>query len=101
MPLITAEDSIVQFIKQPGVSLKPGDILGILTLNDPACIKHTKPFEGLLPDLVTWRFNLGQSHSPPLTPHIEQEITDSFRRIPVLSIYPTGLNLTDMGQSVT
>ena len=101
MPLVTAEDGIVQFVKQPGVSLEPGDILGILTLDDPTCIKHAKPFKGLLPNLVTWRFNLGQSHSQPLTPCIEQEITDSFRQIPVLSIYPTGLNLTDMGRSVT
>jgi acetyl-CoA carboxylase/biotin carboxylase 1 len=41
----------VQFVKQPGVSLEPGDILGILTLDDPARVKHAKPFEGLLPAL--------------------------------------------------
>lgn len=51
MPLVAAEDGIVQFVKQPGVSLEPGDILGILTLDDPARVKHAKPFEGLLPDL--------------------------------------------------
>ena len=101
MPLVATEDGIVQFVKQPSVSLEPGDILGILTLDDPVRVKHTKPFKGLLPNLVTWRFNLGQSHSPPLTPCIEQEITDSFHWIPVLSIYPTGLNLTDTGRSVT
>ncbi|TFY67580.1 hypothetical protein EVJ58_g1545 [Rhodofomes roseus] len=49
MPLVAAEDGIVQFVKQPGVSLEPGDILGILTLDDPARVKHAKPFEGLLP----------------------------------------------------
>ena len=38
-------------IKQPGVSLEPGDILGILTLDDPARVKHAKPFEGLLPQM--------------------------------------------------
>ncbi|TBU46750.1 acetyl CoA carboxylase [Dichomitus squalens] len=53
MPLVAAEDGIVQFVKQPGVSLEPGDILGILTLDDPARVKHAKPFEGLLPDLGT------------------------------------------------
>ncbi|KAI6042033.1 acetyl-CoA carboxylase [Pisolithus marmoratus] len=51
MPLIAAEDGIVQFVKQPGVSLEPGDILGILTLDDPARVKHAKPFDGLLPPM--------------------------------------------------
>ncbi|VDC06097.1 unnamed protein product [Peniophora sp. CBMAI 1063] len=49
MPLTAAEDGIVQFVKQPGVSLEPGDILGILTLDDPSRVKHAKPFDGLLP----------------------------------------------------
>ncbi|KAH9933498.1 acetyl CoA carboxylase [Fomitopsis serialis] len=49
MPLVAAEDGIVQFVKQPGVSLEPGDILGILALDDPTRVKHAKPFEGLLP----------------------------------------------------
>ena len=53
MPLVASEDGIVQFVKQPGVSLEPGDILGILTLDDPARVKHAKPFEGLLPTLGT------------------------------------------------
>ncbi|KAJ7224331.1 acetyl-CoA carboxylase [Mycena pura] len=48
MPLVASEDGTVQFIKQPGVSLAPGDILGILTLDDPTRVKHAKPFEGLL-----------------------------------------------------
>lgn len=49
MQLIAAEDGTVMFVKQPGVSLEPGDILGILTLDDPARVKHAKPFDGLLP----------------------------------------------------
>jgi acetyl-CoA carboxylase/biotin carboxylase 1 len=49
MPLVASEDGIVQLVKQPGVSLEPGDILGILTLDDPARVKHAKPFDGLLP----------------------------------------------------
>lgn len=44
MPLVAAEDGIVQFVKQVGITLKPGDILGILTLDDPARVKHAKPF---------------------------------------------------------
>ncbi|KAI6126082.1 acetyl-CoA carboxylase [Pisolithus croceorrhizus] len=51
MPLVAAEDGVVQFVKQPGVSLEPGDILGILTLDDPARVKHAKPFDGLLPPM--------------------------------------------------
>ena len=49
MPLVASEDGIVNFVKQPGVSLEPGDILGILTLDDPARVKHAKPFDALLP----------------------------------------------------
>lgn len=26
--------------------------------------------DGEVPNIVTWRFNLGQSHSPPATPRI-------------------------------
>jgi acetyl-CoA carboxylase / biotin carboxylase 1 len=26
--------------------------------------------DGELPSVVTWRFNLGQSHSPPTTPRL-------------------------------
>ncbi|KAI0286000.1 acetyl CoA carboxylase [Russula aff. rugulosa BPL654] len=37
MPLVASEDGIVNFVKQPGVSLEPGDILA------------RKPFDGLLP----------------------------------------------------
>ncbi|KAG7093554.1 hypothetical protein E1B28_007224 [Marasmius oreades] len=53
MPLVATEDGIVQLIKQPGVSLEPGDILGILTLDDPARVNHAKPFDGLLPVMGT------------------------------------------------
>ena len=51
MPLVASEDGVVQLMKQPGVSLEHGDILGILTLDsdDPARVKHAKPFEGQLP----------------------------------------------------
>jgi acetyl-CoA carboxylase/biotin carboxylase 1 len=27
--------------------------------------------DGEVPNVVTWRFNLGQAHTPPLTPRIE------------------------------
>ena len=51
MPLVATEDGIPMFVKQPGVSLEPGDIIGILTLDDPARVKHAKPFEGQLPPM--------------------------------------------------
>ncbi|TNY18634.1 acetyl-CoA carboxylase [Rhodotorula diobovata] len=51
MPLIAAEDGIAQFIKQPGATLEAGDILGILSLDDPSRVNHAKPFDGQLPQL--------------------------------------------------
>ena len=49
MPLIATEDGIVQFIKQPNSTLEAGDIIGILTLDDPSRVRHAQPFEGQLP----------------------------------------------------
>ncbi|CAD6505359.1 BgTH12-00850 [Blumeria graminis f. sp. triticale] len=51
MPLLAAEDGIVQLIKQPGATLEAGDILGILALDDPSRVKQAQPFLGQLPDL--------------------------------------------------
>ncbi|WEW57838.1 acetyl-coenzyme-A carboxylase [Emydomyces testavorans] len=50
MPLVAQEDGVVQFIKQPGAALQAGDILGILTLDDPSRVKQAKPFLGKMPD---------------------------------------------------
>lgn len=49
MPLIAAEDGSPMFIKQVGVALQPGEVLGILALDDPSRVRHAKPFEGQLP----------------------------------------------------
>ncbi|KAG0148460.1 hypothetical protein CROQUDRAFT_105706 [Cronartium quercuum f. sp. fusiforme G11] len=49
MPLVASEDGVAQFVKQPGVTLEPGDILGVLTLDDPSRVKHAQPFAGQLP----------------------------------------------------
>ncbi|GMM51879.1 acetyl-CoA carboxylase [Starmerella bacillaris] len=49
MPLIAQEDGVVQPIKQPGAVLEAGDILGILTLDDPSKVQHATPFSGQLP----------------------------------------------------
>lgn len=51
MPLIATEDGSPQFIKQPGAALEAGDIVGILTLDDPSRVHHAKPFEGQLPPM--------------------------------------------------
>lgn len=49
MPLIASEDGHVQFIKQAGATLEAGDIIGILSLDDPSRVKHALPFNGTVP----------------------------------------------------
>lgn len=51
MPLVAQEDGTVQLIKQPGATLEAGDILAILSLDDPSRVKHAKPFDGQLPPI--------------------------------------------------
>ncbi|CAH6723081.1 acetyl-CoA carboxylase [[Candida] jaroonii] len=51
MPLIAQENGVVQLIKQPGSTVNAGDILAILSLDDPSKVKHALPFEGTLPEL--------------------------------------------------
>ncbi|KAI0594568.1 acetyl-CoA carboxylase [Biscogniauxia sp. FL1348] len=51
MPLVAQEDGIVQLIKQPGLTIEAGDILGILALDDPSRVKQAQPYLGQLPDL--------------------------------------------------
>lgn len=51
MPLVASEDGVPQFVKQPGVTLEAGDILGVLTLDDPSRVKHAQPFAGQLPPM--------------------------------------------------
>ncbi|CDR88886.1 acetyl-CoA carboxylase [Sporisorium scitamineum] len=50
LPLVAAEDGVVSFVKTAGVALSPGDIIGILSLDDPSRVQHAKPFAGQLPD---------------------------------------------------
>ncbi|CAG8507081.1 5656_t:CDS:2, partial [Acaulospora morrowiae] len=51
MPLIATEDGIVQFIKQANTTLEAGDIIGILTLDDPGRVRHAIAFDGQLPTM--------------------------------------------------
>ncbi|CAI4767824.1 AQG_2a_G0047460.mRNA.1.CDS.1 [Saccharomyces cerevisiae] len=50
MPLVSQENGIVQLLKQPGSTIVAGDIMAIMTLDDPSKVKHALPFEGMLPD---------------------------------------------------
>ncbi|TLD19570.1 hypothetical protein PspLS_09710 [Pyricularia sp. CBS 133598] len=50
MPLVAQEDGTVQLIKQPGSTLEAGDILGILSLDDPSRVKQAQPFLNKLPE---------------------------------------------------
>lgn len=50
MPLIAQESGIVQLLKQPGAAVSTGDIIAILSLDDPSKVKHALPFEGMLPE---------------------------------------------------
>jgi len=50
LPLVASEDGEVSFVKSPGVSLNPGDIIGILSLDDPSRVQHAKPYQGQLQD---------------------------------------------------
>lgn len=51
MPLVAQESGAVQLLKQPGSTIVAGDIIAILTLDDPSKVKHALPFEGMLPEL--------------------------------------------------
>ena len=53
MPLVASESGTIQLLKQPGSTLSAGDILAILTLDDPSKVKHALPYEGLLPNFGT------------------------------------------------
>ena len=68
MPLIATEDSVPMFVEQPGITLEPGDILGILTLDDPTRMKHTKPFDGLL---LSWPGRVPQRVDGGIVPYHE------------------------------
>lgn len=62
LPVTASESGIAQFMKQPGQTLAQGEILGILTLDDPSKVKFAKPFEGLLP---TFELEHGRYGSKP------------------------------------
>lgn len=86
MPLTAAEDGIVQLIKQPGVSLEAGDILGILTLDDPNRVKHAKPCEGLLPPMGTPAVTGNKPHQRLITcVGVLNDFLDGFANVAVMA----------------
>lgn len=50
MPLTSAESGVVNFLMSPGTPVNAGDILAILSLDDPSKVMRAKPFDGQLPD---------------------------------------------------
>ncbi|KAI8890576.1 acetyl-CoA carboxylase [Backusella circina FSU 941] len=94
MPLVATEDGHIQFIKQTGATLEAGDIIGILSLDDPSRVKHALPFSGQIPafglpyitgDKPIQRFNAAKatlSHilqgydNQALVPTVIKELTD-------------------------
>ncbi|WFD35485.1 acetyl-coenzyme-A carboxylase [Malassezia cuniculi] len=50
LPLVAQESGIIKFVRSPGVSLSPGDLLGVLELDDPSKVLRAAPFTGRLQD---------------------------------------------------
>lgn len=50
MPLTSAESGVVNFLISPGTPVNAGDILAILSLDDPSKVMRAKPFDGQLGD---------------------------------------------------
>ncbi len=71
LPVTASESGIAQFMKQPGQTLASGEMLGILTLDDPAKVKFAKPFEGLLPTFELAHGRYGSRPHQKLREHLE------------------------------
>lgn len=50
MPLTSQESGVVNFLMSPGTPVNAGDILAILSLDDPSKVMRAKPFDQQLPD---------------------------------------------------
>lgn len=51
MSLAVTETGTVRFLKPAGSVLEAGDIIGIMTLDDPSRVRHAQPFDGQLPKM--------------------------------------------------
>ncbi|KAL7421005.1 acetyl-coenzyme-A carboxylase [Cryptotrichosporon argae] len=71
MPVTASESGIAQFMKQPGQTLAQGELLGILTLDDPSKVKFAKPFEGMLPTFELENGRYGTKPHQRFREHLE------------------------------
>ncbi len=71
LPVTASESGIAQFMKQPGQTLAAGELLGILTLDDPTKVKFAKPFEGILPSFELEKGRYGSRPHQSLREHLE------------------------------
>ncbi len=71
LPVTASESGIAQFMKQPGQTLSAGELLGILTLDDPTKVKFAKPFEGILPTFELENGRYGFRPHQKLREHLE------------------------------
>jgi acetyl-CoA carboxylase/biotin carboxylase 1 len=71
MPVTASESGIAQFMKQPGQTLAQGELLGILTLDDPSKVRFAKPFEGMLPTFENKNGRYGTKPHQRLREHLE------------------------------
>ena len=71
MAVTASESGIAQFMKQPGQTVASGELLGILTLDDPTKVKFAKPFEGMLPTFEPKNGRYGTKSHQLLREHLE------------------------------
>ncbi|GMK57121.1 hypothetical protein CspeluHIS016_0309610 [Cutaneotrichosporon spelunceum] len=71
MPVTATESGIAQFMKQPGAQLGQGELIGILTLDDPTKVKFAKPFTGMLPTFELKNGRYGTKPHQRLREHLE------------------------------
>lgn len=50
LPVVVAENATVTWLTSAGSTIAQGDVLGVLTLDDPASVRPIEPFHGQLPD---------------------------------------------------
>jgi acetyl-CoA carboxylase/biotin carboxylase 1 len=105
MPVTASESGIAQFMKQPGQTLAQGELLGILTLDDPTKVKFAKPFEGMLPTFELKNGRYGTKPHQRLREHLEvlydnlQGFDNSAQVLASLRVVETALRDNDLPYS--
>ena len=79
LPLVAQENGTVTFVKTPGVSLNPGDLLGVLTVDDASKIQRAVPFQGRLPEYGLPEIPGGKPHQRFETAlHVLESVLDGY-----------------------